>query len=371
MFLTLSCQLNWNNLLSTAISALLLISCSNQQLNNFSTQTLADGRRVKINSVSSEELTFIGTLSGHTLGVSSVTHSPDGKILASGSYSSYNNTVKLWNLEAMQEITSFSVDFSPVWSVAFSPDGKKLIAVGANNIKLWNIKTKKEIDFKISDAFFMSSDKVAVNPDGILAGGTITNKIKLWSLKTRKKVADFIGHLEQIYSLAFSRNGKILASGSWDKTIKLWNVETGEEIKTLAGHRGDVYTVVFSPNNKLLASGSFDDTLRLWNVETGEEIKALQRNVPAVTTLDFSPDGKTLASGSYDDTLRLWNVENMEKIATYTVSEISGFEQVWTSSIPRINSVDFSPHGKSLAVGSDRNEIIIFRVPDNLSAKVP
>ena len=69
-----------------------------------------------------------------------------------------------------------------------------------------------------------------------------------------------------IFSLAFSPDGKILASGSYDNTVKLWDVKTKQEITTLTGHSDDVESVAFSPDGKTLASGSRDDTIKLWRL---------------------------------------------------------------------------------------------------------
>jgi WD40 repeat protein len=65
-----------------------------------------------------------------------VSFSPDGKTLASGSY---DNTIKLWNVETGKEIRTLSGHNDSVISVSFSPDGKTL-ASGSDDktIKLWN-----------------------------------------------------------------------------------------------------------------------------------------------------------------------------------------------------------------------------------------
>jgi len=43
-------------------------------------------------------------------------------------------------------------------------------------------------------------------------------------------------HTSQVWTVAFSPEGKTLASGSDDGTVKLWDVRTGNCVTTLQGH---------------------------------------------------------------------------------------------------------------------------------------
>jgi WD40 repeat protein len=86
---------------------------------------------------------------------------------------------------------------------------------------------------------------------------------------TGNEQATLQGHNDQVFSMAFSPDGKTLASsGSSDGMIKLWDVATGNERATLKGHRGVVTSVAFSPDGKTLASGSRDDTIKLRDMAT-------------------------------------------------------------------------------------------------------
>ncbi len=287
------------------------------------------------------------TLKGHDGGLSSLSFSPDGKTLASGSYDS---TIKLWNTETAAEILTLKGHEGTVSSVSFSPDGK-ILASGSydSTIKLWNAETAAVI--RTLKGHDESVEGVSFSPDGkTLASGSDDGTVKLWNVETAAVIRTLKGHDESVKGVSFSPDGKTLASNSSDNTIKLWNAETAAVIRTLKSHDGGLSSVSFSPDGKTLASGSSDNTIILWDVETGAVIRDLYGHDENITSVSISPDGKTLASGSYDNTIKLWNVEMGAEIRT-----LQGHDE-------SVYSVSISPDGKTLASGSYDNTIILWDV---------
>ena len=45
-------------------------------------------------------------------------------------------------------------------------------------------------------------------------------------------------------------------------------------MRTLTGHTINVYTVAFSPDGKRVVSGSTDTLVKIWNAETGAEVRS-------------------------------------------------------------------------------------------------
>jgi WD40 repeat protein len=80
---------------------------------------------------------LLATLKGHSSAVRAVVFSPDGRTLASGST---DQTVRLWNVQTRQELMQLgagAVKLGQVKSLAFSPDGKQLLAAGSNAV-VWS-----------------------------------------------------------------------------------------------------------------------------------------------------------------------------------------------------------------------------------------
>ena len=63
--------------------------------------------------------------------------SPDGKMVLS---SSYDNTMRLWDVESAKELHRFESDTEGVWGISFSPDGKWAISGNSDKtVRLWQL----------------------------------------------------------------------------------------------------------------------------------------------------------------------------------------------------------------------------------------
>lgn len=285
----------------------------------------------------SEEFEFLRSLEAHSNNVLSVAFSPDGRRLVSGSW---DMTLLLWNIEKSVIVASLRGHNDWVYCVAYAPNGR-YIASGSydKTVKLWDPFDGECLNTLEGHESFVNS--IAFSPGGkYIASGSYDKTVKIWDVETGECVRTFDGHRLEVWSVAFSPDGRFLASSSYDNTIKIWNVATGDDLLTLEGHRKGINSVAFSPDGRFLASGSYDKTIRLWDVHAGQCIDTLEGHYISVNSVAFSPDGHLLASGSYDKTIKLWDMDKKMCVRTFS-HHLKG-----------INCVAFSPAGDLIASGS-------------------
>ncbi len=275
----------------------------------------------------------------HDVLVGCLAFSPDGKTLL---VSGWDNTLNLWDPSTGQKRASLKMHAA--WSFAFSPDGRTL-AVGTHfsSICLWDAVRRHERDTLLGHTGVVKG--VAFSPDGQRLASTCTDgTVKLWDPSKRYRPVRLGRHEQEIGSLAFSTNGKTLVTGSRDGTATFWDPATGQCRATLGAPgnflRGEwVNAVAFSPNGKTLAMARAD-TMSLWDVATGQKQATLGKHGTKVYAVAFSPDGRSLISASRDKTVKVWDPRTRREKLT-----LSGHSA-------RINAAAFSPDGKLLATGS-------------------
>ena len=280
----------------------------------------------------------IRTFQRKTLALESVAFSPDGKlVLAGGDY-----WPRLWDVAGGKEIRAFRGHTSHVSSVAFSPDSKQVLTASQDRtVRLWDVASGKEV------RAFQGVFSVAFSPDGkqVLTGSR-DKTARLWDAANGKEIRHFQGLTAPVRSVAFSPDGKQVLTGSGfgvseDMTARLWDAATGKEIRNFHGHAQSITSVAFSPDGKQVLTGSSDSTARLWDVASGKETRAFLGHTSSLTSVAFSPDGKKVLTGSWDKTARLWDADSGKEIRAFRAHTFN------------VNSVAFSPDGKQVLTGGD------------------
>ncbi|KAG9044890.1 hypothetical protein FS842_001360 [Serendipita sp. 407] len=275
-------------------------------------------------------------LKGHGDGVWSLAFSPDGSKLVSGSS---DNTIRIWNLQTRSHMITLEGHTHTVLSVAFSLDNQKVVSGSHDKtVRVWNVKKGEEEQKQIYNSSVMSA--TFSSKSSKIACGCSDSTIHVWDLEGGE-VAILEGHTDAVLSVAFSPDDQKVVSGSRDTTVRLWNLEAGREERRIVGHMDSVAAVTFRGGNNVL-SVSYDDTYRIWSVQTGEERAIWDVFNGGVCSIALSSDNQSMVVGLEDSTIRVLNVE-------------TGDEKILKGHTDAVKSVAFSCNNeKILSVSSDK-----------------
>lgn len=247
-------------------------------------------------------------LDGHNQGIASVEYNKAGDKIVSASW---DGTIKIWDAstgKCLQTLLGYKYATKLVsWT-----DDEKQIECISNKYEIKYIDIKKEntisnkIEIKPNNNFRYRKtlltygafiEDAEFSPDGKhVIGKTDYATIGIWESETRDRIKEIKDNSYYIYSLSYSLNGKYILSCSEDKAIRIWDSYTGRCIKELKGHRERVLSAYFSPDNELIVSASDDRTIKIWNVSTGKCIDTfyLEDEDKPICAVKWHPNGEEL-----------------------------------------------------------------------------
>ena len=242
---------------------------------------------------------------GHTQDIYSISYSPCGKFIVSGSGDS---SVKLWDASSGQLVRAFDSSTDPemdssITSVRFSPCGR------------------------------------------FIAAGSLDKSIRIWKMDASKLLHIVPeAHADSVYSVAFSQDGSLLLSAGLDRVINVWNFDTVDsndnhsgkaespicalkKISTLMGHKDFVLAASFLGETGFIVSGSKDKQLILWKLEDPKRSPSanvwpycwFQAHKNSIISLVVAPNGTEclIASGSGDKKAKVWRYSISERCRQY------------------------------------------------------
>jgi WD40 repeat protein len=196
-----------------------------------------------------------------------------------------------------------------VYSVAFSPDGTKIVTVSRNGkLWIWDRATGKAL-LTIGSKEAPVYTKALFLADGKHVVAPTKQGLTVFDAATGKAVRYLGGEKgEPAHILALSPDGKKLASAAWHREdVRIWDVASGKELPKLPGHPMGVNAIAFSPDGGRLAVAGGDGPVRVWHLVKDDEPQILAGHERGVESVAFL-DANTLLSGSFDRTLRLWDL---------------------------------------------------------------
>lgn len=301
------------------------------------------------------------TLSEHSGPAWDVDLTSDGETAVSGSV---DGTLQIWEISSEPELRDvLQAQLGQIYCVAISPDDRILAAGGQEGLRLWDLRKAESLGTALTEHEepVISLD---FNPDGtMLASGGMDSRVMIWDVESRKRMGKPLTDTHSIVpDLAFSPDGSTLAAVGCRKSnyeyceqgeIHFWDMASGDrDHRSIPAHAHNIWTAAFSPDGKELATGSVDKTVRFWDVETGQQIgEGLGGFKSMILSLGYSPDGSILASGDHQGNIVLWDLDKQQT-----------FGPALTSHTADVNTLVFSEDGHQLVSASHDGRVLVWNL---------
>jgi WD40 repeat protein len=332
-----------------------------------------DGKRVAVGtadgfltvlSLDDGKPAVVAAVSAHGAGCPAVSYHPDGGKLATGGG---DGVVRVWAAPDAGGPTPVArLDPPPparaggspapppaVSGVAYSPDGKRIAAVGADRlVRLWE-PTGGEVRSLRGPTDWVTA--VAFAPDGRTVYAAGADAAVRAFILAPAAVGGPVGHGRPVRAVAVSPDGKLLATAADDRTVKVWELATGGERNTFPA--GSAVGAVGFADGQVVAAGD-DGKVHWWNLGDGKEVRGVAaggrpvtlavaadgaavvawanraeqtagvRAIPAtgpvadpvadpgreLTAAALSADGTVAATGGPDGVVRVWDVAGRKRV---------------------------------------------------------
>ncbi|KAI5836011.1 WD40 repeat-like protein [Schizophyllum commune Tattone D] len=301
--------------------------------------------------------------------LTSMSWSPDGKLLAVGSY---DRIFRILTVEGKLYFQD-ALHTGAIFVVRYSPNGKYILTASLDGTAaLWNPANKSLVrQYEVHKDCCLD---VCWITDELCASCGADGRANILSVNQREPLKTLSGHSTEINQIKANRDGTKLATCSEDRTARVWDISlirasspAGEDFPglgitdlrsvVLEGHEKGVSTITWQPAlvegvPELLATSSFDGTARLWVARTGRSWAVFRDNKRAVYAISFRPDGRFLATGSGDGFMHIYNVKSKKRVWSWYAGPVKQgiFEIEWQVLGKKYNRMALALENKAVAV---------------------
>jgi WD40 repeat protein len=294
-------------------------------------------------------------LKAHKTPIYAIAFSPDGMLVSSA----FDNEILWWNDDLDVPLRRRRLETGVISTLRPLP-GDRLVAAGSaeNSSTLWSLCGDRLEHSRTCVEEWVSC--VAISVDGCtIATGSLHNALSVNCAVSGEPLYRKQEHISSVTAVTWSADGRYLATGSADASVKIWHGPTGAMLQTLRQVRSTVTALAFSPDNQFIAVASVDLSIRVFSLVDGTLVKMMFGHTKPVESIDFHPNGWLFASGSRDGSVGLWNA-----------AKGIGNVRIEVSNRP-VAAVAFSPDGERLAAGGQDRIIRIWEVAAKEPADAP
>jgi Tol biopolymer transport system component len=280
--------------------------------------------------------------------INALAYSPDGSLLAVGGY----KEILLHKADGSAIEARLLGKSDRILSLAFTPDGKTLVASGGaparfGEVQIWDVASRKLLRsvMETSDTLFGGS----ISPDGkFVAFGGADKTLRSVEIETGKELFKAGHHEDWVLGTVYGTDGKRIVSVGRDRAAKLADASSGAFLENVNLLRDILYAIARHPRRDYVLIGGEDRVPYLYTMDRPRALKIaddstlvrkFEEQQGRILALAFSPDGSRIAVGGLSGEIPVYNTESGERVATCKADQAGVFV------------LSFRPDGKQLAAG--------------------
>jgi RNA polymerase sigma factor (sigma-70 family) len=292
-------------------------------------------------------------------GIRSVAFSPNGKKLAARGADGF---LRVWDVASGKELKRWRTIVTVPRAVRFSPDSKTLAVTNGGVVRLLDVASGKEIGPSRENNGSMVAP-VIFSTDGRTAITAGHSAPLLWDTATGRLLRRLEGHKESALVTTLTLAGNTLHSWADDSTLIAWDIRTGKELRRLPAAFDQVFpSFIPSPDGRVLAV-TLQEKVVLLDAASGREVRRFAAHSGWVSSVAFTPDGQRLVTWGADGLARVWDLATAQERRQIPLVDVNVPQP---AVIPppggqgaRFFSARPSPDGRLLAFGSENHFLVI------------
>ncbi len=261
---------------------------------------------------------------------SRVCFSPDGRHLAVGGGS---GRITILDWAADRVLVEIQAHTQAITSLAYSPDGK-LLASGsffsADDIRLWNPATGEPAG-SLAGGHHGWIPVLQFSADGQrLFSGSADQTIGIWDVPTRRLTRRLRGHLDEIYSLVFDAGRTNVITGCKDGTLARWDIDRVRQHVLRLDLPGNNWSPVFAGSGSSVAMLHGQGAVALWHTNDPQRLSVIAALGTDNTALATALGRRLLACANPTGSIRIWSLQS-SSLVTNLVGHGVGVDGLWFS----------------------------------------
>ncbi len=248
-----------------------------------------------------------------------------------------------------------------VTALVFSPGGDQIAVSGHHEILL--MSTEGALQARLP-GLSMKISSLAYSPDGTLlaaVGGNPASmgELQIWKVKERKLLHSVVASKDTFLGVSFSPDGKKIAFAGADKSIRIYDSATGKEIRRADHHEDWVFATVFGVDGKRIVSVGRDRAAKLTDVETGRFIENVNLLKEPLTAIARYPRRDWVAIGGAE---RVPYLYKMDRPRAMRIADDSTLIRKYEKMDGPILTLAISSDGQFMAAGAEAGDVRIYNV---------